>query len=67
MTKREYRNYSRLFFFFSLIFSGFLINAIAAGFSLKSLISSLMFGVLIITQLRVALLMYRKSLEMDLK
>lgn len=67
MTKREYRNYSYLFFFFSVVFSGFLINALFREVGLNRLISCLMFGFLIIMQLRLALLMRRKSKELDLK
>jgi hypothetical protein len=45
MTKREYRNYSRLFFFFGVVFSGFLVNAVINGDGWKRLIASLVFGV----------------------
>jgi biotin transporter BioY len=67
MTKREYRNYSRLSFFFSVVFSGFLINALINGEGWKRLIFSLLFGVVVIMQLRLALLMRRKSQELDIK
>ena len=67
MTKREYRNYSRLFFFFSVVFSGFLINALINGEGWKRLIFSLLFGVVVIMQLRLALLLRRKSQELDIK
>ncbi len=67
MTKREYRNYSLLFFFFSIGFSGFLINAVFRQSGFSRLISVLLFGFLIIMQLRFALLMRRKSQELDLK
>ncbi len=67
MTKREYRNYSRLFFFFSVVFSGFLVNAVINGDGWKRLIASLVFGMMVIMQLRLALLMRQKSQEADLK
>ncbi len=67
MTKRDCRNYSYLFFFFSIVFSGFLINAIVTGSGFKRLTFSLAFGVLILMQLRLALLMRRKSQEANLK
>ncbi len=67
MTKREYRNHSLLFFFFSIVFSGFLINAVFTQSGLSRLISVLLFGFLIIMQLRLALLMRRKSQDLDLK
>jgi len=67
MTKREYRNYSLLFFFFSIVFSGFLINAVFTQSGLSKLISVLLFNFLIIMQLRLALLMRRKSQDLDLK
>ncbi len=67
MTKREYRNYSLLFFIFSIVFSGFLINALIYGVGFSRLISTLLFGILIISQLRLALLMRRKAKELDLK
>ena len=67
MTKREYRNYSYLFFFFSIVSLVFLINAIVVGIGLNRLISVLLFAVTAIMQLRLALLMYRKSQEPDLK
>ena len=67
MTKQQYRNYSYLFFFFSIMSSGFLINAVLTGFGLSRLLSSLLFGVLVIMQLRIALLMRRKSQDLNLK
>jgi hypothetical protein len=67
MTKRKYRNSSYLFFFFSVVFLGFLINSVVTEVGLNRLISSLMFGVLIIMQLRLALLLRRKSRELDLE
>ncbi len=67
MTKRECWYYSYLFFFFSIVFSGFLINAIVTGDGFKRLIFSSAFGVLIVMQLRLALLMRRKFQEADLK
>ena len=67
MTKRQYRNYSRLFFFFSVVFSGFLVNALITAEGFKRLIFSLTFGVLVFMQLRVALLMRRKFQELELK
>ena len=67
MTKRQYQNYSRLFFFFSVVFSGFLIYTIIYETGLKQLIFSLTFGLLIFMQLRVSLLMRRKSQELKLK
>lgn len=67
MTKRQYQIYSILFFFFSIIFSGFLISAFLTGSGFRRIISVSLFGFLIFTQLRVAILMYKKSREADLK
>lgn len=67
MTKREYQNYSRLFFFFSAVFFGFLINALVAADGLKRIVSASLFGFLIIMQLRIALAMRRKAQGIDLK
>ena len=67
MTKREYRNYSILFFFFSFATSCFLIKAFLYEAGINQTISVLFFGFLLFNQLRVALSMYRKSREMDLK
>lgn len=67
MTKRKYRIYSYLFLFFSIVFLGFLIKAIFAEVGVKRVIFSVTFGVLVIMQLRLALLLYRKSQNLELK
>ena len=67
MTKREYRNYSYFFFFSSVVFSGFLINALLKGDDWKKFVACLVFAVAVNMQLRLALLMRRKSQEADLK
>jgi len=67
MTKRQYRNYSLLFFFFSAAFFGFFIHAVIYGTGISRLISSLLFGFLVVMQLRVALTMRRNYKNLDLK
>lgn len=67
MTTRQYRNYSYLSFFFSIVFSGFLIKTIIAEQGLKKLIFSLLFGVLVVMTMRLGLLMRRKLRESDLE
>lgn len=67
MTKREYRRNSRLLFFFSIVFTGFLINALFAQSGWSRLISVSLFGFLVFQQIRVAFLMRRKAQELDLQ
>ncbi len=67
MTKRKCRMYSLIFFFFSVVFSGFLIQALVDGTGIRRIISVSAFGFLIFQMLRVALLMRRKARELDLK
>ncbi|MCY7346339.1 MAG: hypothetical protein LH614_08990 [Pyrinomonadaceae bacterium] len=65
--QREYRNYSRFFFFSAIAFSGFLIYAVLNGSGFSRLISTVLFGFLIFQQLRLAFLMRRKAQDLDLK
>ena len=67
MTKRQYRNYSYLSFFFCIAYSGFLINAAFRLSGLSRLISVVLFGFLIIMQLRIAFTMRRNFRNLDLK
>lgn len=67
MTRRQYRNYSILFFFFSFATSCFLIKAFLYEAGINQIISVSLFGILLFTQLRVALSMYQKSRETNLK
>ena len=65
--QREHRNYSYLFFFYSLLFSGFLIKALYTETGIGRIISAVLFSFLIFQLLRVAFLMRRKSQDLDLK
>lgn len=67
MTKRKYRNYSRLFFFFSAATSVLLIEIIFTKVGLQKIVLALTCGFSVIMQLRLALLMRRKSQDLDLK
>ena len=69
MTKRqrENRNYSYLFFFFSILFSWFLIKSLYTETGIGRIVSAVLFSFLIFQLLRVAFLMRRKSQDLDLK
>ncbi len=69
MTKRqrENRNYSYLFFFFSILFSGFLIKALYTETGIGRLISAVLFSLLIFQLVRVAFLMRRKWKDSDFR
>lgn len=67
MFKRKYRSYSYLFFFFSLVFTGFLINALLKQTGISRIVFVLLFGFLIFQLLQAAFLMRQKARELDLK
>ena len=67
MTKRQYRDYSVLFTFFSVVFSVLLVRAVYNEDGINRLISVVLFGFLIFQQVRLALLMSQKARDLDLK
>ncbi len=67
MKKQHYKTYSYLFFVFSIVFSIFFVNALSGEISLGNIISAVLFGVVVILQLRLALLMRRKANELNLE
>jgi len=67
MTKRQYRNYSVLFIFFSILFSILLVRTVFNEDGIKKLIFVALFGFVIFQQVRLALLMSRKARDLDLK
>ena len=67
MTKRQYRDYSVLFTFFSVVFSVLLVRAVYNEDGINRLISVVLFGFLIFEQVRLALLMSQKARDLDLK
>jgi len=67
MTKQQNLHFSLFFLLSSLIFLGFLINAMLTQTGLSRLISCLLFAGLINFQLRVALLMYREYRDKNLR
>ena len=63
MTKQQCRNYCYLFSFFSLVFIGFIVRTMIYEVGNKRIIFVSMFGFLVFMQLRLVLLMYRKSVD----
>ena len=67
MTKKKYRNLCISNLFLSIIYIGLLINFSLKPFSILNLVLIILFGILIFQTLQLAVLMYRKYKELDLK